>query len=320
MLTFASALNDLTQAGAFAADADTATKKSVLNEATEMLIESGRWLGTQQHISVSVNSSGVLTLPRHYVTVLGATVDAVAVPLAGKWYTYLQNVSTDIQSCQNNVQDQGDGYCTIDDPSGPCTIKVACGAESGSVHVQGLDQSGNPVYAADGTLGFDVDLNSASWSTTQVSRFTSIQLPVTSGLKTLTVKYEDATTSVLGLFEPGETLPSYRRYLVPEATTKDPDSLEDDDATVVALCQRRFVKLVSDTDLVWPAHTGALKQMCLAVYWSNEADESRSEFHFKKALELLGNNLKRSRPESEIGAVRINCIGGGMGIGIRSTF
>lgn len=308
MLTLASALSSLTTAGAFVAGASDGTKTALLNEAIERLLESGRFVGTQQTLSISVNATGVLTLPRHFSAILGATVEGYATDLASKWWTYLSGANACNQLYVSNVQDQGHGFCTFTDPPSSVRLKLAAVGVTDTALVQGLDENGDVIYANDGSQGWTLTINDASWSTKHFTRIDSIQMPAGAVVKTLTCIDVGNTVRTLGIYEPSETVPSYRRYYIPAAVDAD-DDLET--TAVVALCNRRFVPLVDDSDLVYPSHIGGLKNSCLAVHFENEADEARSAYHFEQAIKLLNSQLKRATPESEQGRIRVNYVGGG---------
>ncbi len=306
-MTFVEALIQLDAAGAFPIAADTATRKSILNQAIERMLDNGRFVGTQQTLNIAINSSGVFTLPRHYSAVLGVTVNGRATDLASKWYAFLPG--TDVQFTSAAI-DNGSGYATFTDPTEACQVKVGAPNETGTVHIQGLDENGNQVYDDTGALGFDVTLNDTSWSAQYVTTITSVQMPVTNTLKTLTVKNQsDATQSVLGLYEPGETLGDYRRYSLPEATALNPDSLDEDSLAVVALCKRKFVTLVSNSDVVYPSSVSGLKCACMAVHFENEAAGDYSEFYANRAIKIFNNQLRSSLADSEIGRVRVYSTG-----------
>jgi hypothetical protein len=54
------------------------------------------------------------------------------------------------------------------------------------------------------------------------------------------------TEEIIGLYAPGESVPSYRQYLIQEAISEDPAAV----VTPVAMfCQRRHVDLVADNDI-----------------------------------------------------------------------
>lgn len=305
-MTLSSLRTDLASARAFSTDEpDTSTRNAIVNEALARLINSGRFVGARVVLNISVNSSGVLTLPRMFQTLLGVKVNGFQRDLAGIWYTFQEGTS-DLSQFSYDIVDQGEGYPTYTDPSTACRLRITSSGASGTVRVQGNDQASVAVFnVSDGTLGFDLTFGVTS--TQYVSTLTKVIMPVTTGYKTLTAYYDDGSTSVLGIYEPGETDPSYRRYYVGEATQQDPNTLES--AVVTALCKRKHVKLVSDNDPVFTENFGAVKNAVLSVHFENESDEDRSASHFNTAIKLLNDESRSNKPDTEVGMLRINYIG-----------
>lgn len=315
-LSLADALTQLDEAGAFVSTLDTAGRKSLLNECLERLVCSGKFLGTEATVAITVDDTGILTLPREFSTIKGATVDDYSESIGSKWFSYLQGSNAYNRTYVSNIRDLGSGFCTISDPTGASKLKIACSGATGTVRVQGTDENDDTIFtSSDGSPGIDLDINSASWSTQEFNSITAIEMPITDAIKTLTAQLvSDSTTSTLGVYQPGETVPDFRRYYVIDADYK----ADDETTAVVALCQRQFVRLVSDHDLVWPSLLGALKHGCLSIHFENESDLARSGVHFDTAIKLLNNQLRASRASSEIGQIRINVTDGGLGTGLRA--
>lgn len=316
MLTFKVVLDKLIAAKAFPADLDTEGRKAVVNEVCERIIDSGRFIGTQDTIDVIVDNTGILTLPRQFSTVLGVITDGYTIPLASKWWVYAQGVTQELQKYARNMEPQGTGFVTFVDPTEPVRLTITATDDTGTVRIGGKDEDGNAIFSSDGSRGIDVTLNDVAPTAQYFSTIDEIVLPVTTDYCVLTAVYDDTTEQVIGRYEPGETAPDYARYLIPSAQQK----ADDETMSVTALVQRQFVPLVSDYDIVYPSHVGAIKQGCLAINYENQGEEERYQMHFNEAIRLLNLKLLRSRPEGEIGAVRIRTIGNPIGAGLRSTY
>lgn len=91
--------------------------------------------------------------------------------------------------------------------------------------------------------------------------------------------------SCIAILHPDETVPSLRRYLVP--------GLEKEKThRVVALCQRRWVPLKRDSDLVYPGNLGALKHMLLALEKEEKNDLQAAATHEQQAIRILKQELR----------------------------
>lgn len=315
MLNFSAFIAKLVAAKAFPVGLDSAGQKAMFNEALEMVINSGRWNGNQGILNINLNSSGELTLPRDWQTIDGVRVGGVGRDLASPWFSFVTN-AIDPGLWTNNVLDQGDGYPTFAQPSGevtdvitggvtigpvPAKLRVTSVGGSGTVEVHGTDADGAEVWtgAQRGSLLTFGNPKAVPYFQT----ITAVIKPVTTQICYLYACYDDDTEEVIAIYEPGETVPSYRRYFVPEAANLDPDSLGT--TTVVALANRRHVDMVADNDIVPIANFGAMKKAVAAVHWDNEGDETRSTIHLNGALKLLNDELKRLRPPTEEGAMRV---------------
>jgi hypothetical protein len=313
MITFKDAITDLGNSNAFPADLDTGERKAMLNEVCERLLYSGRFLGTEATINIHVDTTGILTLPRRFKTIKGVTQDDVAISLTSKWWKYAPGADATQQKYDYSAQVLGAGFPVFTDPTEPVRLQIS-GDATGAVRIQGEDENGNTIFDNTGGLGFDINFEDTSPSTQYVSRITAVEMPVTDAPKVLSAVYDDTTVQVIGLYEPGETVPDYTRYYFGRAL------LTEGGSSITALCQRQFVRCVADTDLVYPSHFGALKHGLFAVNYLNQGEEERYTYNFNEAIRLLNSELGQSRPESEKGVIRIRTVGVCMGQDLRSRY
>ena len=272
---------------------------SYLNLAQERLINSGKWNGTISPVRF-LSPDGIITLPRNFISILASkwVKDQASGPIQihNNWFSYL-NATTDLWSSShwprygyNNtfINDIGDGFCTFkDSPYTSCTLKIEIenNLDSGnSVVIQGKDANDNPVTITH-TLSFP---NS---NTTQVfnGTITMFQKPVTFGRINL-YAVDGVNQTLIGSYDSSETTASYHRYSVPNEPEVD---------YIDALCKRRYVPCITDTDEVIISNLGALKNMLTSLKFEDEADLERSEMFFNKALQLLNGENKETRGGSK---------------------
>lgn len=319
-LTFAAALSSLDAAQAFPVDADVTKRKSLLNQGLEAAILSGRFNGTEVPIQIRARGAAEITLPRQFQTIKGVKINGTVRDLASPWYSYLQGTS-DATQWSRNVVDRGDGYATFAQPMGlvngvlqsvPAKLRVvSTGAPvtgvGSSIEVHGVDASGMEVW--NGAQRGAVLTFAAVKAAPYFSVIREVIKPVTTQLAYLYACYDDATEEVIGIFEPGETVPSYRKYFVPELAQTTAEDLAD--TPVDALCQLRHIPLVADNDIVPITNFRALKNLVLSVYWEDEGDEVRSKNHLDTAIAFLNSENGLLRPPSEQAAFRVNAQGCG---------
>lgn len=313
--TFAALISALAAARAFPADLDAAGQKAVTNEALERIINSGRFNGTEGRLAVTVNSSGEMTLPRGWKTVTGVKVNGWVRNLASPWYDFLPGTD-ELSQWSTNVVDEGTGFPTFSLPTAlvtdaggvqsvqrvPAKLRITCAGASGTVEVHGQDVDGAEVYT--GTQRGTVLTFNAAKAAPYFYNITAVIKPVTTAVAYLYACYDDSTEEIIGVYQPGETVPNYRRYLVGEAANRDPNDLEA--VAVEIKARREHIDLVADNDVCPISNFGGLKNAVLSVTYENEGEGTRSDGHFNKALKLLNDELKLLRPPSEIGAIRVN--------------
>ena len=272
---------------------------SYLNLAQERLINSGKWNGTISPVRF-LSPDGIITLPRNFISILASkwVKDQASGPIQihNNWFSYL-NATTDLWSSShwprygyNNtfINDIGDGFCTFkDSPYTSCTLKIEIenNLDSGnSVVIQGKDANDNPVTITH-TLSFP---NS---NTTQVfnGTITMFQKPLTFGRINL-YAVDGVNQTLIGSYDSSETTASYHRYSVPNEPEVD---------YIDALCKRRYVPCITDTDEVIISNLGALRNMLTSLKFEDEADLERSEMFFNKALQLLNGENKETRGGSK---------------------
>ena len=272
---------------------------SYLNLAQERLINSGKWNGTILPVRF-LSPDGIITLPRKFVSIRASkwVKDQASGPIQihNNWFSYL-NASTDLWSSShwprygyNNtfINDIGDGFCTFkDSPYTSCTLKIELESsfDSGnSVVIQGKDTNDNSVTITH-------PLSFPNSTTTQVfnGTITMFQKPVTFGRINL-YAVDGVNQTLIGSYESSETTASYHRYSVPNEPEID---------YIDALCKRRYVPCITDTDEVIISNLGALKNMLTSLRFEDEADLERSEMFFNKALQLLNGENKETRGGSK---------------------
>ncbi len=288
-----------------------------INMATEWILNGGDWRGTVRKASFAVYDNQ-FTLPRGLVTAKGAALQGETnawcvyqFPIRNQWYEFLPdgpglivNAPCDV----NAFTDRGDGYVTFRDLPSAGTLKIynSTTESAGSFHVRGL-VSGQKLYTGVGASrieGVNIAMPTTSGtSTTGTDTFDigasiySIVKPVTNGVVTLYHVAADATETLIARYEPGETLPSYRRYYVPKRP--------DDDGRVVALCKAQHYDVASDNDEIIPGNINALEYALFALNYRRKDEMERSQQNYSLAIRELDKELDQFEPEQSYGRIQI---------------
>lgn len=300
MFTISQLLLKLAQAQAFPPDLDPSEQLSRVNQALEAIFLSGRFNGTQRIAAFQVPASGILTLPRQALGVLAAKVNGVVREMGSPWYAFLAHTSDNLRIGDTTLIDLGDGYCTFAQPTEPAKLRITCEGETQQVKVIGLDESGAEVSSL-------LSPNAAA-TAPLMTKVLRVVKPETQNTATLLASYDSAKEDEIGIYAPGETVPSYRAYFVPEAVGAP--------TTVTAKVQLRHVDL-TENDVCPIGNFIALKSAVASVHWNDQADESRANEHLNDALNMLNRELQVLRPPNERAAFRVSASNTGA-IGLRS--
>mgnify|MGYP003657433235 CR=1 FL=1 len=290
MLTLGTARSKLEK---YAPEAELVEK---INMACELLLTAQPMKGTLEKVTFAV-TDGLLTLPRKYYGCLGATVNSTPVSIYNSWFEFVLAGPGAVDTAYNEVIDLGDGWVTITDISSVnaagCTIRIASDqteAGSASVLLMGLDADGETIRTADGggfIEGEFVDIGDTS--TTTFTTLSRVVKPVTNGVVKL-YAVDGADETLIATYDPNEERPSFRRYRVPLTT--------DDDTTVTALCQRRHVEAVDDSDELPIDNINALREALMSLQYEDQNDAERASLYLGNALGILNKEQRRYRPAS----------------------
>jgi hypothetical protein len=256
-----------------------------LNQVQERLFTLGRWPGMQEVLDFPTQN-GYITLPRRCESVLGAQVAEAPAHIFGRHHEFTVGGPGPYPEgmLHRLLADMGGGYCTALDLPQPSRLKVLSTSveDTAPIDFSDVDQSG-AIFSPDAR-------EAVAPGSTSVRTFNSVSFvvkPVTVG--TVSLYAVDPTTlaeTLVAVYEPGETTPSYRRYKVTGAETSD---------SVRVLCKRQFVPVAAANDEVFPGNIGALKHGLLALNYEDQGDVERARASWAMALELLQGALKQER-------------------------
>jgi hypothetical protein len=212
---------------------------SIVNEAQQSLVERPeKWWGTTQVYQVCATDD-CFTWPRQFAAIEAVDICNRPTPIRNQWYEFQTN-GTGYQSgatngtspsptCSwrfgygSNLIDRGVACC-FQDILGQGQIKVYCDvAETAGAQIllQGYDNNGNWIRTlGNGGVWVDGEYVTLTNSTPQTtvntfSVLTGVQKPVTNGNVRLYQITSATTQMALAVYDPDETLPTYRRSSVP---------------------------------------------------------------------------------------------------------
>jgi hypothetical protein len=263
-----------------------------LNQLLQRFIDSGLWTKSEFQCELSA-PSGYVTLPRRASALLGFRVSNQAprrIYALAHEFNEVGPGSHDFDRTMVSVVEMSDA-CVHTDLTEESEVFLRVQADDvgigGEAILRGYDVDGNRLYSPDGEDGLRVTLVSGDANVFgDVAKIDSLTLPLMSKYCTLLTG-----TTELGIYEPGESDPSYRRYKIGAIPAS---------CTVTALCSRRHVDLVNEEDLVFPDNVGALKHGLIALRLEDTSDLDTSIAHFDQAYALLNAELRRLRGKARV--------------------
>jgi hypothetical protein len=281
-----------------------------INEAVQRLMVRGNWVGTVVRYRVCVNEAK-LTWPRHIHTILKCNICRSPVPVANGWYEFAAGgpgTLHDDDSIGLVLQDMGTAS-TFDDIGGTNRTLRVLGTEEedgAEICIQGYDNSNQWIRTLhNGSL---VDGEYFTITTTGTvsahvwSNVTRVIKPVTEGNVLL---YERETSTLvekpLGIYEPDETLPSYRRSRIPALDTVGDcgtGHCEDDHTAVNVKAKLRFIPVTQDTDWILIGNLPALKDMVMSILKAEKDLPEEAEIYETRAIRELSKELVDYEGES----------------------
>lgn len=284
-----------------------------INLAQERLINSGKWKGMTQEIALTAPTN-FITLPPRFVSCLAIRYLvsdqslSSSVSIRNQWFRYL-NSGVDLTAPDSwfscgwvSVDDLGDGFCTYaDSPYDSYYLKFTR-SNPGDINlgilVKGYDSAGNIIFTDNGGESYEGIITTLSAATIQTSQvFTnqilSLRKQISQGYIALdAVDAATGGTTRIGYYMPGETQPSYHRYLTGDiSTTYD---------TVNAICKLRYLPSITDSDEVVPSNIGALRNMLIALKHETEGNKAGYMQYFADAIMLLNDETRESRGGSRL--------------------
>lgn len=294
--TYGDIKSQLAEVSGFTGFAVTDTRlKQQLNLAQEELIAEGEFPGVVDRWKI-VATSGELVLPGHLDRLMQITIRGVPVDVKSPWFSFVAwgpGIQDDENfRCRDWVSWGHDGgilevgeVCSqvqlpfVTDgsstPQGPWNLRVyASVAETEGIYatVQGT-LAGEVVRTqlSDGSStwinGERISISNGSSyfeSVQQFDELTAFTKPMTNGYVRLTA-WNGTEEITLSNYAPDETTPSYHKYYSPWLHRITPSDTNSCCRTVIARCRRRFVPVVSDTDVLMISNLPALRVMMMAI-------------------------------------------------------
>lgn len=220
-----------------------------LNLVRARLMQAGNWPGTKQLLELAVYSDldgySIITLPRQFKAILAGAVRNESTLCSGQPFG-VRNEWADFSrgglgygGMSDDFQEVTGRYCVFQEWLGSMKLQFDFEAneDAGSIHVRG-QMNGDKVFSYDGDSsswieGEKVAINGstpAKGTKFFGARGLSVVKPVTKGRVTMSTIDTANTLTVVAVYEPNETVISWRRYRVPQCAGSAVLNSDDDDS------------------------------------------------------------------------------------------
>lgn len=260
-----------------------------LNQAVVRLLPRGQWRGTVVRYKFCVGPTNCITWPRPIESILAWAVCGLDGTVRSHYYEFLGFGPGQFSECCSpgcgprfmfNGFPCGGGSQLVDRGLAVAFDDI-CGVgkkirvyndlpmdDGKTILLQGLDENGNPVSTDSGNIpGELVTLNGPFVDTNTIwfpNGLTGVQKEETKGLVRL-YEYDTVTTlqKLLAIYDPDETLPEYRRSVVPGLRCRATADCQQTQITILA--KLKFVAVKAPTDYLLISNPAALKDMVQSV-------------------------------------------------------
>lgn len=285
-----------------------------LNQVCEVLLGKMKPRFTMRRINVPVYDNSI-TIPRELDSIDGIEMvddnNCACSPLQiySRFHEWAHPVSG--CSCNTTVFVLSDLVQTFLDPSpGDSGFYLRVKSTEGDTPTVsfkgGYDTNWDQIFSTT-----DLVIGNGTFTTTQAwVSMPQVIKPVTDNLVELySVDVATSEETLIAVYAPGEEIPAYRRYKVPNWNDQYP--------LARVFGKLGFIRVVADDDIVFPQHTSALKAGLQALNYENAADYDRSEVLWAKAQKVLDDEMAEANDaelpvfhvDSQFGAGNIpNCI------------
>lgn len=165
---------------------------------------------------------------------------------------------------------------TFRTPSAAFKLRVKATEAGGNMSlIGGTDSSSTELFAI-----VTLAITNGTTTTTQVyNTLPQIQKPVTTNkVELYSVDNVTAAETLIAVYAPGETVPAYMQYTV---------SNPSDSPSCLAKCKLAFVKVVADTDIVYPGLYSALRLGLKALNREENEQPEAADQWWKRAVDAM---------------------------------
>lgn len=292
-----------------------------INAVCQWIMNNGKWVGTIQRAVFDIQDDEQITLPRSMFTVQAAVIQGTGdqyrqwVPLSvtNEWFQWIPGGTGFVSNPPWNVgafTSLGEGFVFFRDLPSTGVIKIynTTTETAGTINIRGYDSTGAKVFTGTGAARVEGEnVVQPTTANTNISTATTwnegnsvyaVIKPVTNGQLKFYQVAADLTETLIGQYDPGETNPNYRRYLVPKTCIQN--------RQVVCLCKLQHVDVVVDNDQIVPGNLQALELGLFALNFRRKGDKALANDYISDAIQQLNSEVADFNAEQSLPVMQID--------------
>lgn len=308
---------------------DDARLVGIINRACQRLLEEMKSVGTFLRYRVCLNES-CITWPRQLETIEAVSICKVPGTVRNGWYEFLEGGPGELSEDSHigrQLVDAGEA-CTFANVVGTgkkIAVSVDVDEEDDAeILIQYYDSNGQWVRTQPDTAWIDgenITLPAAggfAYTSLEVAPGGPIRVikPVTNGVVRLW-EYDVATTGLraLAVYESSETIPIYRRSLIPSLNNVSccQRSGDCDTISVTVVGKARFIPVTDDNDFLPISHPEAVRLACQAIHKEESDMLDVAATYWLMAQRCLTKQLEHWNGHGSVQPIRVvgaNVFGG----------
>lgn len=290
----------------------------VLNRAVQRLLPKGKWVGTTIRYRICT-SSNCITWPRQIETIEAMAIEGRPHRVRNDWFEFLESGQGILDNQTTNglqLVDRGEAVAFDDITAnswGYIRIYTDLPEDSGkTIILQGYDENANWIRTLDDGAYIDglkvaiqTDPGTITTTTQKFSRLTGVIKDVTNGNVRLYEYDGSANVRALAIYEPDETLPSYRRSYVPGLRNVNQGSDTCARASVEVVAKLRFIPVSKENDFLLIGNIQALESETKAIRaFDNELNDKAYAFE-ARAVQYLEQELQAFQGDGPVVQLRV---------------
>lgn len=288
-------------------ETDTDRILSYVNRACERLLDEGKWVGTMARYRICV-SSGCVVWPRQLDAIEAWALCNTPMPIHSPWHEFLGNGTylKDDASCSGSLgcatalidRDEvasfdnviGEDkrlavYCDVTEDVGAKIILQYYDNNAQWVRTKPNDEWIDGEEITFGVAGVYVPTTKFCMA----NGFVRCIKPITNGTVRL-YEYDSTgpTYRPLAYYEPDETIPVYRRSLIPGLSISESDDCQKRSVTVMA--KKRFIPVAKDNDFLPISHPEAIRMAAMSIWKSENNLPAEASIYMNGGVDPITRN------------------------------